>query len=137
MANVRLKVNMIIGGKNYPRDSVLDDQLIPERLRTEAYVSYDQDGKILLLTRSLRLRVHQSPIQAVLRPVTRSISWRVSFWSWPKFRHPSANPSKKERITNKTNWSFEDQAELRRTANDAYLKQFETEPEIPTRWGSR
>jgi hypothetical protein len=44
MANVRLKVNMIIGGKNYPRDSVLDDQLVPERLRSKEYIASLEDS---------------------------------------------------------------------------------------------
>jgi hypothetical protein len=49
--NVRLKVNMIIDGKNYPRGSVVDDQLIPERFRTEEFIASLEDtgGKVLLL----------------------------------------------------------------------------------------
>lgn len=51
MANVRLKVNMIIGGKNYPRDSVLDDQLVPERLRSKEYIASleDKEGRVMAL----------------------------------------------------------------------------------------
>ena len=64
MANVRLKVNMIIGGKNYPRDSVIDDQLVPERLKTEAYIASleDTEGRVMTLAR-LALPVLAAPVR--------------------------------------------------------------------------
>ena len=50
--NVRLKVNVISGGKLYPRDSVVDDAMLSERQKTEEYIAYDLEdagGKVLLL----------------------------------------------------------------------------------------
>jgi hypothetical protein len=42
--NVRLKVNVIADGKNYPRDSVIDDVMLPDRLKTEEYIAYDLEN---------------------------------------------------------------------------------------------
>jgi hypothetical protein len=38
MGKAQLKVNMIIDGKNYPFGTVLDEEFIPERLRTPEYL---------------------------------------------------------------------------------------------------
>ena len=48
--NCRLFCNVIVGGKNYPRDSIIDDGMLPERCKNHA--SYDlehKDGLFLLL----------------------------------------------------------------------------------------
>jgi hypothetical protein len=48
----RLLVNTILDGKFVERGSIVDDSVLSERLKTEAYVAYDLEdrgGKVLLL----------------------------------------------------------------------------------------
>jgi hypothetical protein len=44
MAEVVLKVNMIIGGTHYPFGTKLEEDIIPDHLLIDEYVSYDGSG---------------------------------------------------------------------------------------------
>ena len=60
----RLRTNLIVNGQFIARDSVIDDELVPERLKGEAYIAYDlegrDDGKVLVL--------HDISFESVPRP---------------------------------------------------------------------
>jgi hypothetical protein len=53
MAKVCLVTNMMIDGELVKRGTVIDEEKIPERLRTEKYVNYadlsGRDGQVMLL----------------------------------------------------------------------------------------
>ena len=65
MANVRLKTNLISGGRFFARDSVIDLADVPERLRTEDHIDRDlehRDGKVVLLLRDLHFQSEPRPM---------------------------------------------------------------------------
>jgi hypothetical protein len=74
MASVRLKVNMIIDGKLYNRDSVVDDELIPERFRDATQVDYDlkNRGGVMLL--------HDLSFMSLPRPSADGILTSYPVW---------------------------------------------------------
>jgi hypothetical protein len=132
MADVRLKVNMIIDGKLYPRETVLDAELIPERFRNETHIEHDlqnREGVLLLRDLSFYTRRLSADGIATNFPTHVAAGELLDLSRVPE----SHRKSLKEGEDFKSDWSFADQAELRRTADDAYLKQFETEPVIQNR----
>lgn len=134
MADVRLRQNLIIDGKLHVRGSLLDPELIPERFRTETHIAHDlQDrgGKVLLL-RDLSFyslpRPSADGVPASF-PVYLAAGELLDLSQVPA----SHRESLVEELDYRSQWTYEDQAELRRTAEDAYLKQLEAEPVIQNR----
>jgi hypothetical protein len=127
--NCRLLVNIIVGGKSYPRDSVVDDSLIPDRLKKHVvYETENRDGNIVLLLRDLHFQ--SSP-----RPMSDGV-----MTSFPVFVGKGEScdlsqiPEGKRRelvagVDYKVDWTFDDQDELRRSSEKEYLDQFQNEPE--------
>lgn len=130
---------MIIDGKNYPRDSVLDDQLvaIPDRLKK--HVEYDSENKsgVLLL---LDLAFMSSP---KLDSSGTPTSYPHHVMAGEVFDLGQLPESVREGLREgehfKSNWSFEDQSKVRREASEAYLAQFQNEPEpaVQAAWRNR
>ena len=127
----RLLVNVIAGGKSYPRDSVVDDQILSERQKTEEYIAYDlenKDGNVVLLLRDLSYQ--SEPIRGLDGVPTSYPVMLIAGETMALYKVPaSKRQDLKEGLDFKTNWSFEDQAELRRVGKEAYLAQFQNEPE--------
>ena len=133
--NARLKINMIIDGKNYPRDSVVDDQLIPERFRTEEHVAYDLEHRdTVLLLRDLSFQSEPRPGADGVRtsfPVFVGKGETLDLTQVPAGKRQEPE----EGLDFKTNWSFEDQAEQRRSSEEEYLAQFQAEePAVQAAW---
>ena len=124
----RLKQNVIIDGRFLERDSVIDDQLLTERLKTDAVIAYDLDdcgGKVLVL--------HDLSFQSIPKPDSRSVptSYPVRVMAGELLDleavPPSHRRSLKEGEDYKIEWTNEERAEVQKAAQDAHLKQFETE----------
>jgi hypothetical protein len=86
--NVRLKVNVISDGKNYPFDSVVDEAILPPHMRTKEYVAYDLDdmgGKVMIL-REVNFNVTRMDDDGVRTnyPVMRSAGELISVEEIPE-----------------------------------------------------
>jgi hypothetical protein len=122
---------VIVDGKFIERDSVIDDAILPEHLKTEAYVAYDledRDGKVLLL--------RDLSFQSVPKPGADGIptSYPVHVMAGGLLdlsKVPTAHRLK-EGLDYATKWTLEEQKQLQKTEEEAYLKQFEAEtPAVP------
>jgi len=121
--NVRLKVNVISGGKNYPRDSIVDDSILSERQKSECAV-YDlenKDGKVMVL-REVNFNVTRVDPEGVKvrYPVMRAAGELITREEIPD--------GWKEGEDYKSNWTPEERRELQEKDNENYLKQFQSEP---------
>ena len=131
----RLKVNVIADGKNYPRDSIIDDAILPERLKAEVadYELENKDGKVLLL-RDLSFQSEPRPMSDGVRtnfPVFVGKGETLDLSQIPEGKRRELVEGEDYKV----DWSFADQDEQRRSSEKEYLKQFETEqPEVPTGW---
>jgi hypothetical protein len=130
----RLRVNTIIDGKFIERGSLIDDSLLTERLKTDAYIAYDLEdtgGKAMVL--------RDLAFQSVPKPGADGIPTSYPVWvSAGELLDLAEVPeshrqSLKEGTDYKTAWTHEERAGVRRAEEDAYLKQFETEPAVPTK----
>ena len=130
---VRLKTNLILGGKHIPFDSILDDSEIPVNLRTEAYVAYDlehrDDGKVLVL--------HDIAFQSVPSAGSDGIpvSYPVHIAAGETLKLDRVPPAHRASLREGTDflskWNLEQQKQLLQAEEDSYLKQFETQTAIP------
>jgi hypothetical protein len=132
MANVRLKVNVVDSGRFYERDSVISDSILPDHLKTEAYVAYDlTDGAgLVLLLRDLNFSSVAKPGSdgvPVSYPIRAAAGDTFDLTKLPE----STRKSLKEGEDFKTKWSNEDRRELQARLHADYVRQFETEP-VPT-----
>jgi hypothetical protein len=116
--NVKLKVNVISGARNYPRDSVVDDQMLPKHLRTEEYVASLEDtgGKVLLL-RDLSF---QSLPRSSASGIATSFPTYVAAGELIDLAQVPHRKSLKEGEDYKTNWTFEEQEQLKLKRSDIY-----------------
>jgi hypothetical protein len=132
----RLKHNAVSGGRLYPRDSIVDDGILSERQKIEC-AAYDLENRSgVLLLRDLSFQ--SDPIRGSDGVPTSYPVMLIAGELMDLSKVPAAMRQKlKEGEHFKTDWSFEDQAEVRRAAKEAYLKQFETESAVPTGWGKR
>jgi hypothetical protein len=132
----RLKHNAIVDGKLYPRDSIVDDGILSARQKIEcaAYDSENKSGVLLLLD----LAFQSSPRPDSSGTLT-SYPHHISAGEVCDLAQvpASVRQSLKEGEHYKTNWSFEDQAEVRKAAKETYLAQFQTESAVPAGWGKR
>jgi hypothetical protein len=131
----RLKHNVIDQGKFHPRDSIIDDAILPDHLKTSEYVEYDlknRGGKVLLL-RDLSFT---SPPRPASDGVMTSYPVRVGAGELVELAALPADTRKslQEGTDYKTDWAFGEEKEVQRTADAEYLKQFQKEPEVPTGW---
>jgi hypothetical protein len=123
----RLRHNVVSDGRFYPRDTIVDDQMLG-RLKTEEYVSYDLEegtgGKILILREAnfTTTRVDHDGVR-VSFPVMRAAGELISREEIPD--------GWKEGEDYKSNWTPEERAEVQAKENEAYLKQFQPEPLEP------
>jgi hypothetical protein len=128
---VRLKTNLIADGKFYERDSIVDDSIIPEHLKTEAYVAHDMEdrgGRVLIL----RDLAFQSLPSKGADGVPTSFPVHVMAGALLDLSHvPASHRQKlKEGSDYAKSWTREQQKQLQKAAQDAYQKQFETEPAV-------
>jgi hypothetical protein len=126
--NVRLKTNVIISGKNYPRDSIVDVTLLPEHLRTEEYVAglEDTDGKVLLL-RDLHYQSLPRPSASGIAtsfPVHRAMGELIDLAIVPASRRESL----KEGEDYNTDWTYEEQEQLKLAQADIYKESESFQP---------
>jgi hypothetical protein len=128
----RLKTNIILDGKFIERDNIIDDQLLPASYKTEAVISYDvqvrDDGKVLVL----RDLAFQSVPSKGADGVPTSYPVHVMTGELLDLtRVPSElRKSLKEGSDYATKWTREEQQQLQKAAQDAYLKQFQPEPAV-------
>jgi hypothetical protein len=119
--NVRLKVNVISGGKNYPRDSIVDDAILSERQKTECAV-YDlenKDGKVMVLREVNFTTTHLDSEGVKVRfPVMKAAGELITREQIPD--------GWKEGEDYKSNWTPEERRELQEKDNESFLKQFQT-----------
>jgi hypothetical protein len=122
----RLKVNTISGGKFIERGSVIDDGVLPEHLKTEAYVAYDQGGEVMLL-RDLNSTTTRLSDDGV---ATNFPEWRSVGEVVPKEKIPGDWREGEDYLSS---WTPEQRREVQEKANAEYLAQFQREPEsVPT-----
>jgi hypothetical protein len=120
----RLRHNVIADGKFYPRYSEVDDQMLPDHLKTEAYVAYDLEdmgGKVMVLREVNFTRTQVDPDGIpVSFPVMRAAGEIIDLASIPA--------DWKEGIDFKSSWTPEERRELQEADNAAFLKQLQPEP---------
>ena len=128
----RLLVNTIIGGKFIPRDTVIDDAQLTERLKIEAYITYDledREGKVLLL-RDLSFQSIPKPGSDGIPtsyPVHVSAGELLDLQAVPPYQRKSL----REGEDYATKWTREEQQQLQQAAEVDYLKRFEVETTVP------
>jgi hypothetical protein len=129
----RLKVNTISGGKFIKRDSIVDDSILPEHLRTDAYVAddlADRSGKVLLLRDLSFMSLPRSSASGI------ATSFPVHLAAGELLELNQVPASKRESLVEgldyKTDWTFEEAAQLQKAQEDIYAHAIETEPTIPT-----
>lgn len=116
---VRLKQNVIVDGKFIERDSVVDDQILPERLRTEAVIGDLEDRSQALVLKEMNFNTshvdHEGfkVSQPVMLGVGQLISAREIPDSWIEGRDF------------KYSWTPEERRLLMEKENKIYIKQFE------------
>jgi hypothetical protein len=135
--NVRLKTNLILaGGRFLARESVVDIELVPPHLRDPAHIDRDLENRgLALLLRDLSYQSEPKlDSSGVLTryPVQVMAGELIDLTQIPASRRQAMV----EGEDFKTNWSFADQAEVRRAARETYLDQFTVEPVAAT-WRSR
>jgi hypothetical protein len=127
----RLLVNTILNGGFVERGSMIDDQLLPDRLKTEAYIAYDQGGEVMLL-RHLNSTTTRLSDDGV---ATNFPEWRSAGEVVPKEKIPGDWREGEDYLSS---WTPEQRREVQEKANEAYLKQFQPEPvAVPTGWRNR
>lgn len=131
MASVRLKISMIIDGKLHARGSVLDEALVPKDLRIPDYIAYpdDRGGQVMAL-RELHFSSLRPMSDGVITsfPITVMAGQLIDLATVPV----AYRESLKEGTDYKADWTYEEQQQLLQAEEEAYLKQFNTEPEVPT-----
>lgn len=135
MANqVRLRVNMIIGGKFVVRGTVLDLELIPERLRNPEDIDRDLEarhGQVLLL-RDLNFSTIPRPDSdgvPVSFPIRVTAGQLVDLERVPE----STRRSLKEGEDFRSAWTHQELEDLQKEQADIYQQQLEAEPVIQNR----
>lgn len=132
--NCRLKQNVIVGGKFMARDTIVNDAILPERLKTDLIIAYDLDdrqGKVLVL--------HDLAFQSIPKPgadgVPVSYPTHVTAGELLDLSQVPAShrESLKEGTDYKSQWTDEERLQLMKAEEDAYLKQFETESPVTPR----
>jgi NAD(P)-dependent dehydrogenase (short-subunit alcohol dehydrogenase family) len=111
----KLKVNMIIDGSLYNRDSVVDNELIPERFRDATYVDYALEGVLLLRDLSFQSLPRQSA-----SGIATSFPTFVAAGELIDLAQVPHRESLKEGEDYKTDWTFEEQAQLKLKRSDIY-----------------
>jgi hypothetical protein len=119
MPDVRLKINMIIGGKFHARGSVMDESLVPENLRKPDYINQDpgdREGKVLLL--------RDLSFQSLPRPMSDGVptSFPTHCARGELFDLALVPASKRESLVEgldyKTDWTFEEAEALQKAQED-------------------
>jgi hypothetical protein len=140
MANVRLKTNVIAGGKFLVRGSVIDDAILPEHLKTEEYVAYDLEdraGKVLLLRDLAFMSLPRPGADGTPTsfPIHLAQGELLDLSTVPEHKRQSL----KEGEDFKTEWSLEEQQQLQKAQEDIYreLPEEAEEMAVPTASRSR
>ncbi len=133
---IRLKVNIIINGKSHPRGSLLEESLIPERLRNETHIARDPEDRqgLVLLLRDLSF---QSLPRGSASGIPTSFPTHIAAGELLDLEQvpESYRKSLKEGEDFKTTFSFEEVERFQRIEADIYHQQPNAEPAAVT--GSR
>jgi hypothetical protein len=121
---------LIVDGRFIPRDSIVDDAILTERLKIDSVVSYDleQDGSGKVL--ALRDLSFQSIPRAGSDGIPTSYPVHVSAGELLDLSKVPTAHRLKEGSDYQTKWTDDERAQLQKTGEDAYLKQFETESPV-------
>lgn len=130
----RLRQNVIAVGKFYQRDSIIDDAMLPERLRDSGHVDYDlesREGKVLIL-RDLSFHSVQKPGSdgiPTAYPVHVAAGELLELTRVP----PDCRERLREGEDFKSAWTYEELTQLQKAQADIYAHQPETEPVFQNR----
>jgi hypothetical protein len=114
---------VIVGGKFIERDSVIDDAMLPEHLRTESYITHDlQDRSKVMVLRELNFTTTRVNHEGV------KVSFPVMLAAGELIPSEEIPDSWQENKDYKFGWTLEERRELQEKESEAYLKQFQPEP---------
>jgi hypothetical protein len=126
----RLKLNLILGGKFVPFDTVVDESEVPEHQRIPDILDYSvesrDDGKVLIL----KDLVFQSVPKAGADGIPASYPVSVMAGETLDLNRVPASHRKmlKEGSDYATKWTREEQEQIRKDSDEVYLRHFQSEP---------